>query len=108
MNASNLDRRIKVQVRSVSQDQSGGRVETWTDSFDAWAELVRQVGGESEIAGADKPSETAIFRIRYVNSIASNTHRISWNSKIYDILHIAEEGRRDGLLITCRTILSIP
>jgi len=108
MNSSKTDRRIAFQARTVTQDQSGGRVETWADSFDAWAELVRQTGGESELSDSDRPTETAIFRIRYMAGIAANTHRIRWNSKTYDITHIAEEGRRDSLLITSQTILSIP
>ena len=108
MNPSKTDRRIAFQVRTLTQYQSGGRVEAWADSFDAWAELVRQTGNESELSDSDRPTETAVFRIRYMAGIASNTHRIRWDSKTYDITHIAEEGRRDTLLITSKTILNVP
>lgn len=107
MNSGKMDRLITVQVRAVTQSETGGRVELWTTTFRPWAQLVSQQGGEQTQAEGDKPTETAVFRIRYA-AIASNTHRVLWNSQTYNILHIAEEGRRDSLLLTCRSVLNVP
>lgn len=101
MNPGAMDRRIKIQRVSNTRDAVGGVIETWEDQFSVWAEIPRQSGTESAIADADRSQETRQFRIRYRTGIASHTHRVSYQSKIYDIRHIAEEnGRQNRLLIT--------
>jgi SPP1 family predicted phage head-tail adaptor len=101
MNPGAMDRRIIIQRSVVTRDAVGGVTETWEDQFSVWAEIPRQAGNESAIADADRSQETRQFRIRYRTGIASNTHRVSYQSKIYDIRHIQEEmGRSNRLLIT--------
>ena len=101
MNPGAMDRRILIQRATVTRDDVGGVTETWVDQFSVWAEIPRQSGNESVIADADRGQETRQFRIRYRKGIAADTHRISYQSKIYDIRHIAEEmGRQNRLLIT--------
>ena len=101
MNPGAMDRRIIIQRSVITRDGLGGVTETWEDQFSVWAEIPRQTGNEAAIADADRGQETRQFRIRYRTGIASNTQRISYQSKIYDIRHIAEEnGRQNRLLIT--------
>lgn len=101
MNPGAMDRRIVIQRRTVTRDALGGVTETWANEARVWAEIPRQTGNEATIADADRGQETRQFRIRHRAVIAADTHRISYQSKIYDIRHIAEEnGRQNRLLIT--------
>lgn len=98
MNPGKLDRRIVLQIRVVSKDTTGSRVETWADSATVWAEFVRQSGKESTLADADRSQDMQQFRIRFRN-INSTDYRIIYRSKFYDITGITEEGRSVGLLL---------
>lgn len=107
MNPGRMDRRITVQVRTLSKDAAGGRTETWADSFKCWAELVKHTAAEGITADADRSTDERQFRIRYRTGLASGTHRILYQLKFYDITAIEEEGRQDRLLLTCRSVQSL-
>jgi SPP1 family predicted phage head-tail adaptor len=107
MNPGKMDRRITVQVRTLTKDAAGGRVETWADSFLCWAELVKTSQAETITADADRNIETRQFRIRWKAGLASGTHRIFYQLKFYDITGIEEEGRLDRLLLTCRAVQAL-
>ena len=98
MNCSKLDRRIVLQLRVVSKDATGSRVETWADAATVWAEKVKQSGKESTIADADRSQDTQQFRVRF-RDINSTDYRVAYRSKTYDIQGITEEGRSEGLLL---------
>ena len=107
MNPGKMDRRITVQVRSLSKDAAGGRVESWSDAFQCWAELVSNASNEGVTAGAERSSSDKQFRIRYRSNIESGTHRVLYQLKFYDITGIEEEGRQDRLLLTCRSLQAL-
>ena len=98
MNPGKLNRRIVIQVRTLTKDAAGGRVMTWADSATTWAELVTHRGAESVVADSDRAIESRQFRIRY-RAIATDTHRILYQSKFYDIRSITEEGIKTTLLL---------
>ena len=100
MNPGKLDRRIILQVRTETRDAMGSLIETWANEIALWAEIPRQQGNESEVADSDRATDTRQFRIRHRAGVASDTHRISYQSRIYDIRHIQEEGRSNCLLLT--------
>jgi SPP1 family predicted phage head-tail adaptor len=102
-----MDRRITVQVRTMTKDSTGGRVETWADSFDCWAEVIVQKQTESEISESDRNADSRQFRIRYKSGLASGTHRILYQLRFYNIKSITEEGRQDRLVIDSVAIQSI-
>jgi SPP1 family predicted phage head-tail adaptor len=102
MNPGKMDRRITVQVRTLTRDAAGGRVESWADTFDCWAEVVSQKPKEGIVADADRSIDDRQFRIRYKAGLTSGTHRVLYQLKFYDILGIEEQGRQDRLLLTCR------
>lgn len=107
MNPGKMDRRLTVQVRALTKDGAGGRVQTWTDSYKVWGEIVKHKGNEGMMADADRRTDEVQFRIRYRRDIASDTHRILYQLKFYDITGIEEEGRQDRLLLTCRAVQSL-
>jgi SPP1 family predicted phage head-tail adaptor len=102
-----MDRRLTVQARTLTKDAAGGRVETWADAFDCWGEVVTQKASEGVTADADRATDDRQFRIRYKSGITSGTNRILYQLKFYDITGIVEEGRRDRLLLTCRSVQSL-
>ncbi len=98
MNPGKLDRRIVLQVRTVSKDAAGGRVETWADSATICAELVRASGNEATKADSDRYQTAQQFRIRY-RAINPADHRILYKSRFYDIQSVTEEGRQTTLIL---------
>ena len=106
-NPGKMDRRLTIQVRTYTRDATGGRVETWADSFDCWGELVSTKQKESIIAAADRAIGDVVFRIRYRAGLAAGTHRVLYQLKFHDILGIDPEGRENTLILTCRAIQSL-
>jgi len=106
-NPGKMDRRLTVQVRTYTRDATGGRIETWADSFDCWGELVTSKSKEAIAGDADRNIGEKTFRIRYKAGLASGTHRILYQLQFYDILGIDEEGRSNTLLLTCRSVQSL-
>jgi SPP1 family predicted phage head-tail adaptor len=107
MNPGKLDRRLTIQTRTLTQDGAGGRVETWADGFDVWAELVSHQNSESILADADRAADDRQFRIRYRRGLASGTHRVFYQLKFYDITGITEDGRNQMLLLNCRAVQAL-
>lgn len=104
MNPGKLDRRVTIQARTYAADGTGGRTETWEDTFDCWAEALAQKPTEIMAAGADRAADERQFRIRYKARLTSGNHRVVYQGAYYNILGITEEGRQDMLLLTCRAL----
>jgi SPP1 family predicted phage head-tail adaptor len=107
MNPGKMDRRLTVQVRTMTKDAAGGRSESWSDSFKCWGQVVAIASDEDITADADRETITRQFRIRYKSGIAPGTHRILYQLKFYNIEGIEEEGRRDSMLLSCRSVQSL-
>lgn len=107
MNPGRFDRRVTIQTRTLTKDAAGGRVETWADAFDCWAQVVNQRQAEQQISDSDRNTETRVFRIRYKSGLASGTHRVLYQLRFFDITGISEEGRSNTLLLECRAIQSL-
>lgn len=99
MNAGKLDRRVSLQVRTTTKDNTGTRLETWAEESAIWAELMATTGSESSVDGALRERQATRWRIRYRAGVSSNTHRIVYNSKTYEITGITETGGREAFLI---------
>ena len=98
MNPGKLNRRIILQVRTLTKDATGSRVQTWADLTPLWAEQIKQTGKESSLADSDNSQDTRQFRIRYRN-ISEQNHRIFYQSKFFNITGITEEGIKTTLII---------
>ena len=107
MNPGKMDRRVTIQTRTLTKDTTGARVETWVDSFNVWAELVSNGSTEGVTADTDRETTDRQFRIRHKASLATGTHRLLYQLRFYDITGIAEEGRQDRMVLTCRTIQAL-
>ena len=103
MNPGKMDRKLTIQARTLTRDDTGGKVETWADAFDVWAELLEMRATELLAAQSERTHALMKFRVRW-KDIAAGTHRVIYRLKFYNILSIVEEGRRDRLVITCESI----
>jgi SPP1 family predicted phage head-tail adaptor len=106
LNPGRLDRRITLQSSAATRDGAGGNVLTWSEVATVWAQEVSTTGREFRAAGALRAETTIAFRIRYLNT-AAPAMRISYNGKLYDILSVVEEGRRESQLIQAATATGI-
>ena len=96
-----LDRRIVIQVNTPPQNGYGESVPAWTVLATVWAQVIPVSGREAVTGGAIIAEADTTFRIRWRDGILP-THRISYGSNLYDIRHIAEIGRREGIDIVAK------
>ena len=105
LEAGRLDRRITIQVKTVTPDATGQRIESWSDLATVWAE-VKPLGGREFFAARQISAEqTTRFRIRYRADITREMRLIYPvpDGDTYDIQSAEEDrrfGRREALLIT--------
>ena len=98
MNPGKLNRRVVIQARTTTKDDSGSVVSTWAAHATVWAEVVVQRGREAIIADSDRSQDSRQFRIRY-RSITSTGYRLLYQLRFYDITGITEEGIKTTLLL---------
>ena len=104
MNAGRLDRRITIQSRTLTKDATGGRVETWADSAEVWAQRMPVSASESTLADAERPETRVRFRIRHM-TLDATTNRIVYGGAAHEIIGIQEDGGRQSfLMVETRTI----
>lgn len=102
MRAGRLDRRITVQSLGPGRTPLGDVTDQWTalTGMPIWARRVPLSGREYQSATGDQrvAEDTVRYEIRYRADISADTRlRIVDGSRSYDIKHIAEIGRRQGL-----------
>lgn len=99
-----MDRRISLQHRSVANaDANRSKAQTFAEYATVWAEKI-DAGGREFFAGGQEQAEIATrFRIRFRDDVLI-TDRISFESLSYDVTHIQELGRSDGLMLFAAAI----
>lgn len=96
MRAGRLDREITIQQRTDSRSGTGASNPTWSTFATTRAQVTHEGGRESAGAVLERATGEVTFRIRWRSGV-NPTMRIVWESRHYDIVHIAEVGRRQGL-----------
>ena len=96
MNASQLDRVIEIYVKTPQQNTFGEI--TYVDSLLAQvsAQVLPINGKETFLAAQVVPEPVLRILIRYRSDV-DTTAKVHYESKVYDIAHVSEIGRRDGL-----------
>lgn len=105
MNAGKLRKLITIQQQSISSDEYGAQVITWSTYYIAWAS-VEPLQGREYFAGQQFQSKVDTkFILRYVAGVTPKM-RISYNSLFYDIESIINiEDRNRELQIMCSRIV---
>lgn len=103
LNIGRMDRQIIIQRVTETRDSIGGLVETWSTLVSLWAQEIPVGGSEALRAGRTTATETSKFVSWYYAGITSKD-RISYNSKIWNIVNLREIGLREGLEITAEVV----
>lgn len=98
MRAGALDRRVSIQTRTLSRNDYGEQIETWTELAEVWAEKFDLRGREFFAARQTMADVTTQFRMRYRNDVTV-TCRLVCEGVTYDIKQVSQLGRRAGLQI---------
>lgn len=108
MNPGAMDRRIRIDEATETQDPGSGATEqTWLPRLTCWAEKRNLPGAEFYQAQQMAATADVVWRIRWPSAI-SPTPDESWrlvelaDDRIYDLVAVQEIGRRDGLEIRAR------
>ena len=99
MNIGRLDRRIKIQRVTTSEDTFGQPIETWTDLITVWGEKREIRGTERWTANQTISQVDIIYRIRYRSSLTTKDRFVDEDNRVFNIVAILEIGRREGLEI---------
>lgn len=104
MDAGKLDRRIKLQKRTLTQSAMGEVLVDWADVATVWARRLSSKGREFHSGGVPLGVEDAGFQIRHSIDVAAvdQTWRIVFDGSIYDIYSIDEVGRKGYLIIMAK------
>lgn len=98
MRAGELDRKIRIERRDISQQDYGEAVPTYTLLAKTWAS-VRPLSGREYFAGDQAIAEDFTeFRVRWLDGVNAQC-RIIYNGNEYNVRAVHEIGRRVGLRI---------
>ena len=102
--APRLNRIVQLQRRTVSRDNFGSEVETWSSVAEVWASVIQTGTAENFENDANRAiaKRSAQITIRWLPNI-KETWRVIHVGLIWDIKGIAEIGRRAGLTLLCET-----
>jgi SPP1 family predicted phage head-tail adaptor len=99
--AGKLDRQITIKIVTVGGDDFSAPTETLSDLATVWAEKRDLRGREFYQANAENAEIETVFRIRWRSDV-SPLNRIAYAGRDYDIVSVAEIGRREGLEIMAK------
>ena len=101
MRAGQLDRRIRIEAKSITHSDSGQEVVTWTELATVAARKIENRGAERFAAQQIVGHAVKTFWIRWSETVSAITteHRIVFDGRNYDITDVREIGRRVGLEI---------
>lgn len=97
MRAGDLDRRVSLYHRVLTQNAQGEQVPSYPTAYvTVWAQKLDQRAREYFAAQGTQAEATTRFRIRYRSDVLM-TDRLVLDGLNYDIVQISEIGRREGL-----------
>jgi len=102
--AGQLDRRMDIQELGTEQID-GATVTTWRTIASVWARKRDVTGYERQSSQAETAFMDSIFTIRYIDGIHKSMRMVEQGTSFYwDIVYVAEIGRREGLDLTCQRV----
>jgi len=93
-----LDRYIRVEQFTTTENNYGEGVKTWALYSNLWAEKIEVMGSEGVQESQTVNKQVVQWRIRY-NSGVTVQMRILYNSQYYNITSVQEEGRGNYMLL---------
>ena len=95
MRSGRLDRRLTLQRRTLTENDYGEPVETWTTLATVWAEKIPVRGAERYAAIQTVAEVDTRFKIRYRTDV-SPLDRVVCAGTTYDVKGVLEIGRKIG------------
>tara|TARA_Y100000361_G_C11148866_1_gene339779 strand:+ start:459 stop:785 length:327 start_codon:yes stop_codon:yes gene_type:complete len=107
MRIGKLDRKITIQFRSISQNDYGEAVASFSSSASVWAMIETKARGKESIKNGIETSQQGVsFLIRFSTDVDDVTagDRVLYNSQFYDIESVQEVGRNLSLRLICNLV----
>ena len=102
MRAGSLDRTITLDAyKAGAPDDYGVSQPGWAHFATIRAQLVTMSTEEFLRASGETSDASIVLRIRYLPGV-TNSHRVTFEGRQYDVLELKEIGRRDALELRCR------
>ena len=101
LRAGLLDRRVRLERRQEETDDSGQSVVRWLPLAEVWAR-VEPLGGREGFGQQQFVATVDVrFTIRWRDDVTP-LHRVVHDRREFDVVSVAEDGRREALLIVAR------
>lgn len=101
MNPGLLDRLITIKIPLTTRGSAGGLTPGSSLDVEVWARKEDRGGMSSRAAGMLLAETTTLFTIRWRSDI-TEACELECEGRRYDIVSLAEQGRRELLLIQAR------
>ncbi len=103
LSAGKLDRKIILQRFTSTLDEYNEPVKSWATLATRSASYEPLSDGERFRAGETAANASARFVIRWSAAVSDldAKDRLTFGGVVYQILHVKEIGRREGIEITC-------
>lgn len=98
MDAGTLDRRAVHLKRRLQLADGGEQQEVFDPGETIWVKVEPLTGREFFAAAEVYQEETLRFQMRFRKSL-SEKDRLDYQGKQYNIVHMGEIGRREGLMV---------
>lgn len=99
LDAGQFDRRIKIWDLVETQDPNTGAIDRqYVSVHELWAHIKPLTGRELAAANQVIAASTLRVFVRWLPGITER-HEVEIDGDRYDVIHIAEYGRKDGLEI---------
>jgi head-tail adaptor len=106
LQSGELDRRIVIQ-QNVVLLVDGATTYTWTTLATVWARKIDTTGTERQASQVSTAFIDSLFVIRYVPGLMAQMRIQEFGTTfIWDIIAIAEIGRREGIELSCRRVIA--
>ncbi len=93
-----LRNRLVIEQVTETRDGFGQAIETWATFATVWGSLEPLGGRERFLAAQTHAEATYRSRIRFLEGLTPKM-RVRFADKLYNITHIADDGRRRELVL---------
>lgn len=98
-----MDRRVTIQRKTTTSGPTGQPIETWPAWKTVWGGKRDVRADERFRADQELATKTTVWMTHYIPGLRTDD-RLSVDGEVYDIIGIAELGRRSGLEITATVV----
>ena len=104
MQSGKLRQRITIQQKNATISAEGEQTFNWGTFVARWADIRTISGKEYYAHDTTQAQATHRIYIRWTDNVLE-TMRISWNSRIFNIVHVGEDRTHERMMVlTCEEI----